>query len=124
VHRVRTDTPLQALTTLNDPVFVEAARALARRMEREGGASSSERIGYGFRLCTSRQPAAADLGALVAFFEREKDRFERDPKAARSFLGLPDPEPAGGEPDSPAGAAGLAMVANVLLNLDTTLTRE
>jgi hypothetical protein len=93
-------------------------------MEREGGTSTSERIGYGFRLCTSRRPADADLGALVSFFEREKDRFERDPKAARTFLGLPDPEPAGGEPESPAAAASLAMVANVLLNLDATLTRE
>jgi len=124
VRRVRTDTPLQALTTLNDPVFVEAARALAQRMAREGGTRAAERIAYGHRLCTARRPEAADLDALVAFFGREEARFAGDAAAARAVAGLPEPVPGSVEPESPAGAAALTMVANVLLNLDATITRE
>jgi len=121
VRRVRTDTPLQALTTLNDPVFVEAARALARRMAREGGATASERIAYGHRLCTAHGPEAADLESLVAFFGRERTRYAGDASAALALVGS-DPE--AGQGASPADAAALTMVANVLLNLDATLTRE
>ncbi len=124
VRRVRTDTPLQALTTLNDPVFVEAARALARRMQREGGPRASERIGHGFRLCTAQRPGEAELAALVAFLGREEDRFARDPEAAHALLGAAEAQPQGGDPRSAAEQAGLIMVANVLLNLDATLTRE
>jgi Protein of unknown function (DUF1553)/Protein of unknown function (DUF1549) len=124
VRRVRTDTPLQALTTLNDPVFVEAARALAQRMAREGGTRAAERIAYGHRLCTARRPAEPDLDALVAFFGREKARFAGDAAAARSVAGLPEPGPGSVEPESPAEVAALTMVANVLLNLDATVTRE
>ena len=124
VRRVRTDTPLQALTTLNDPVFVEAARALAQRMAREGGPRTAERIAYGHRLCTARRPAEPDLDALVAFFGREKARFAGDAAAARSVAGLPEPVPGSVLPESPAEAAALTMVASVLLNLDATITRE
>jgi hypothetical protein len=124
VRRVRTDTPLQALTTLNDPVFVEAARALAQRMAREGGTRAAERIAYGHRLCTARRPAEPDLDALVAFFGREKARFAVDATAARSVAGVPEPVPGSALPESPAEAAALTMVANVLLNLDATITRE
>jgi hypothetical protein len=124
VRRVRTDTPLQALTTLNDPVFVEAARALAQRMAREGGTRAAERIAYGQRLCTARRPAEPDLEALVAFFGREKARFAGDAAAARAVAGLPEPVPGSALPESPAEAAALTMVASVLLNLDATITRE
>jgi hypothetical protein len=124
VRRVRTDTPLQALTTLNDPVFVEAARALARRMAREGGTRAAERIAYGHRLCTARRPADPDQDALVAFFGREAARFAGDAAAARSVAGLPEPLPGSVLPESPAEAAALTMVASVLLNLDATITRE
>jgi len=124
VRRVRTDTPLQALTTLNDPVFVEASRALAQRMEREGGASAAERIAYGHRLCTARAPADADLGALVAFFGRENARFAGDPAAARAVLGLGEAAAPDDAVAATADEAALTMVANVLLNLDGTITRE
>ena len=124
VRRVRTDTPLQALTTLNDPVFVEASRALAQRMEREGGTSAAERIAYGHRLCTARAPADADLGALVAFFGRENARFAGDPAAARAVLGLGEAAAPDDAVAATADEAALTMVANVLLNLDGTITRE
>jgi len=117
-RRVRTNTPLQALATLNDPVFVEAARALAGRMMAEGGVDTASRITRGHRLCTARRPGEAELAALVAFSEREQARFEREPESLRALLG----EDAG-RPDA-APRAALTMVANVLLSLDATLTRE
>ena len=115
---MRTNTPLQALTTLNDPVFVEAARALADRMMEEGGGDAAARVAYGYRLCTARRPGEADLAALLAFYERERARFAREPESAKALL-------AGdaGKPEA-AERAALTMVANVLLSLDATLTRE
>jgi hypothetical protein len=124
VRRVRTDTPLQALTTLNDPVFVEAARARAQRLAREGGTRAAERIAYGHRLCTARRPAEPDLDALVAFFGRENARFAGDPASARAVLGLGEAAAPDDAVAATAGDAALTMVASVLLNLDATITRE
>jgi hypothetical protein len=118
VRRVTSNTPLQALTTLNDPVFVEAARALAARAEVEGGATVPERVAYAFRLCTARRPAPEDLQALVAFHDREKARFAVAPDQAKALLASAADGP--GDP----GRAALTMVANVLLSMDATLTRE
>jgi hypothetical protein len=115
---VSSNTPLQALVTLNDPVFVEAARALAARAAAEGGATVPERIAYAFRLCAARRPAAADLQALVDFHDREKARFDAAPGRARALLAAPAPGP------DESGQAALTMVANVLLSMDATLTRE
>jgi hypothetical protein len=117
VRRVRTNTPLQALTTLNDPAFVEAARALADRMTAEGGRSPEERISHGHRLCTSRRPGPDDLADLVGFYQREATRFASDGGAARALL-------ATDEEDGRTERAALTTVASVLLNLDATLTRE
>jgi Protein of unknown function (DUF1553)/Protein of unknown function (DUF1549)/Planctomycete cytochrome C len=118
VRRVRTNTPLQALTTLNDPVFVEASRRLAGRMIAEGGGGARERIAIGYRLCTARSPADADLRSLEAFYEQEAARFAAEPKAATDLLA----EDA--NPPDPAARAALTMVGNVLLSLDATLTKE
>jgi hypothetical protein len=118
VRRVRTNTPLQALTTLNDPVFVEAARKLAGRMIGEGGADPEGRVAVGYRLCTARRPGSAETKPLLEFYEREAARFARDPEAAKALLA----EDAAA-PEAPARAA-LTMVANVLLSLDATLTKE
>jgi hypothetical protein len=117
VRRVRTNTPLQALTTLNDPVFVEAARRLATKAAGEAGASPADQIVHAYRLCTARRPAPGAVSTLLAFFERERARFAGDPGAAKVLLGD------GPGPGSPERAA-LTMVANVLLSLDPTLTKE
>src|SRR5262249_31365411 len=61
VNRPRTNTPLQALVTLNDPVYVEAAQALARRLVKEGGQTPESRARYGFRLCLIRPPQGAEV---------------------------------------------------------------
>jgi len=119
VRRSRTNTPLQALTVLNDPVYVEAAQALARRMV-QPSADPSARATYGFRLVLARRPTAAELDRLLALYRQEIERFTKDVAAARAMAG-----PAAAAPNaSAADVAELAawtVVANVLLNLDETL---
>ncbi len=118
VRRTRTTTPLQALTTLNDPAFFDAARGLARRMKAEGGTTLPARLAFGFRACTTRLPKPEELRRLSALYTREQTRYQANPKAALSL--------AGGATTTPdtAELAALTIVANVLLNLDETLTKE
>jgi hypothetical protein len=121
VRRPRTNTPLQALSALNDPAFVDAARGLARRMARESSADPAARAAYGFRLCLARTPAPAELELLVGAFLRERDHFVTDRGAARQMLGGGAPRTA--ESELPELAAW-TVVASALLNLDETLTKE
>jgi mono/diheme cytochrome c family protein len=121
VRRVRTNTPLQALTTLNDPAFFAAARALAARLLREAGKSDAERADYAFRLCTARPPAAAERARLLSFYEEQLARLRGDREAARAIAGDTAGETA---PESLAARAAWTLVANVVLNLDETLTKE
>jgi mono/diheme cytochrome c family protein len=121
VRRVRTNTPLQALVGLNDEAFFEAARGLARRIVGECRDDVRERVTYAFRLCTSRAPKAAELERLTAYYRQQLDEFRADEKAAQRVIQSQL------KPGEAAGAAELAawtMVANVLLNLDETLTKE
>ncbi|MDQ3652395.1 MAG: DUF1553 domain-containing protein, partial [Acidobacteriota bacterium] len=145
VRRVRTNTPLQALTTLNDPAFFEMARALAGRIIAEAPSSIRERAAYGFRLSVARQPTAAEVDQLTSMFERQLARFRNDSKAAGQVIkdvpastasstasssvsstatssASPIAHPAT-KVDAPELAAW-TMVANVLLNLDETVTKE
>lgn len=116
VRRIRTTTPLQALTTLNDPAFIEAARGLAGRMQRTGSLRSG--IGLGFRLCTARWPKPNELASLAKLYEAELQRYRTDLPAACAISGL-----ASASPDAPERAAW-TVVANVLLNTDEFLTKE
>src|SRR5262249_52818644 len=100
VRRVRTNTPLQALTTLNDPAYFEAAKALAARILKEGGPDTRSRAEHGFRLCTAHKPSPTEVDRLVSWVEREKQM-----QAAAA-----DPE-----------LAVWTVVSNILLNLDETL---
>lgn len=105
IRRVRTNTPLQALVTLNDVAFVEAAGALAQRMTD---------IAHGFRLVLIRPPSTKELARLEELLTSMKAHYENDPVAAKELLaaaGLKD------------GNAAMIAVANVLLNLDETLTK-
>jgi hypothetical protein len=128
VRRVRTNTPLQALTTLNDPAFFAAARALAGRALLEAGPSPEERAGYTFRLCTARRPGPDELRPLLRFYREQAARFAADPAAAAAVVGAEDRpgSPAGDDGREPtlAEKAAWTMVANVVLNLDETLTKE
>ncbi len=120
VSRPRTNTPLQALTGLNDPGFFDAARGLAKRMlAREGDARA--RAEYGFRCAVSRRPEPAEVDVVVALYEKERARFLEDPAAARAIFKGWQTERTG---EALAEAAAWAMAANVLLNLDETITKE
>jgi uncharacterized membrane protein len=118
-RRSRSNTPLQALTTLNDPQFFEAAVALARRMAHEAGDDASARIVQGFRLAVVRLPRAEEVGRLLALFREQRANFEKDPAAAEKLV---RPYLAKDDAASPELAAW-TVVANVLLNLDETLTK-
>ncbi|HEX5270562.1 MAG TPA: DUF1553 domain-containing protein [Gemmataceae bacterium] len=121
VRRVRTNTPLQAFVTLNDPVFVEAAQALARRIMKEGGAGAEERARYGLRLVLARPASAEQVKRVVALFEEERGHYKKDAKAATALATEPlGPLPAGMDA---ADAAAWTVVANVLLNLDGVMTK-
>jgi len=120
VRRPRTNTPLQALVTMNDPVYVEAAQALARRMVREGGATAADRAGRGFRLVLARQPSAAEIDQLVRLHDDALAGFRASADDAKKMATDPlGPVPA----DLAVEVADLAawtVVANVILNLDET----
>src|SRR5205085_7014924 len=82
VRRTRSNTPLQALTTLNETVFMECARALAARVLKEGGDTDDKRLAYGFRLCVARGPEADELAELQALLAKQRKRLaaaELDP---------------------------------------------
>ena len=121
VRRPRTNTPLQALSALNDPAFVDAARGLARRMVREAPPDPAARASHAFRLCVTRAPAPAELQTLVAAFLRERDHFATERRAGREMLGGAGARTP--EAEVPELAAW-TVVASALLNLDETLTKE
>ena len=118
VRRPRTNTPLQALTVLNDPVYIEAAQALAKQMLAEPSATDAERAALGFRLCLARQPSEAEADRLVALFRDELVRFRKDEAASKALIGGKTPEHV-----EAAELAAWTVVANVLMNLDEFLTR-
>ncbi len=115
VRRVRTNTPLQALTLLNDEAMMEMARALAQRMQTEAMSKDAASIAtYGFRLCRTRAPQAAEVAELVKLYEDQLAHFKQQPVAAAQVT----------KKQADATFAAWTMVANVLLNLDGTITKE
>ena len=122
IRRIPTNTPLQALVTLNDPVFVEAAQALARRILQEGGETTAERTSFGFRLCVSRPPTATETVRLGQILESAVLMYAQQPDAAVTMATDPiGPLPEGADP---VKLAAWTVLSNVLLNLDETLTRR
>jgi hypothetical protein len=122
VSRQRTNTPLQALVLLNDPQFVEAARALAARMIREGGVSDEARVGIAFRALTGRAPIDQERGALVALYRDELAGFRRDRASAAKLLAV-------GEWKAPpqldaAELAASTIVASTVMNTDAALMKR
>ncbi len=121
-RRTRSNTPLQALTTLNDQTFVEAAQALALRVWKEGGVSEREKLIFAFRLCTGRKPDAVELPQLLALL-REQQAYFKGRTAAAVYVSASDlnnlPENVDLHQIAP-----WTMVARILLNLDETITKE
>ncbi|HEY6403281.1 MAG TPA: DUF1553 domain-containing protein, partial [Blastocatellia bacterium] len=120
-RRIRSNTPLQALTTLNDAVFMEAAQALALRVWKRGGADDRSKIVYAFRLCAGRAPDEFESNRLLKLLERQRVRFKGQ-TAAAVYVSAPDLNNLPPDIDLHE-LAPWTMVARVLLNLDETITR-
>jgi len=128
-RRVRSNTPLQALTTLNETLFMECARALALKVVEEGGHDDEERIDYLVRRCLSRSPSAEECAVLRDFLAAQTKRFNgggADPwllvagdDEAKEKVTAQMPEGA-----TPADLATWTAVARVVLNLDEAITKE
>lgn len=122
VRRARTSTPLQALNLMNDTTYVEASRSLAQRMLREGGKTAAERLSFGFRTVVARSPSDQEAKILGSRLERMLTEYRADKKGAEELLSV-------GESKLDASLdkselAAYTTIANMLLNLDETITRE
>jgi hypothetical protein len=121
-RRERTNTPLQALVTMNDPQYFEAARHLGYRMMNEGGADDADRLRYGFRLVTARAPTSNETTILDETLAAERNHFKSDAEAAKKAISVGEsPVPSD---VSPTELAAYTMVANLLLNLDEAVTKN
>ena len=121
VRRPRTNTPLQALVLMNDPQFVEPARALAYRVLREGGSSVQSRIAYVFRLATSRAPLPDEVDLLANILQQQLEAFTKDPDAADKLSKVGRFE--AGPGFSRSELAAWTTLASMILNLDETVTK-
>jgi hypothetical protein len=121
-RRERTNTPLQALLLMNDVQHFEAARGLAQRMMIEGGTTFAERVVFGFRTVLARQPTLEELSIIEQALNHHLERYSSDPDAARQAIRVGESEPRSdlSEPE----LAAYTLTANLLLNLDETLTRN
>ena len=121
VRRGNTNTPLQALVTLNDPVYIEAAQALSRRMAAQKG-TVAEMIKHGFQLCLSRYPNELENSRLIALYDSTRSKYAADQKLAQEMATNPiGPLP---KDIDVVELATLTVVANILLNLDETLMKR
>lgn len=120
-RRPRTNTPLQALVTLNDPVFFEAAQSMARRILMEAEPECEKRIDYAFELCTARIPDEKERQRVKELYDRQLENFKKDTDAAKKVAceGTSPPP----ESMDMSELAAWTMVSNVLLNLDETITK-
>lgn len=109
-RRLVSNTPLQALTMLNDEVFAEAAKGLARRMKYETEGSLAEKLAAGYRIATASHPSPGKLAELTGLFHKLEAQYESEPELKQGLAGTPD-------------GAAFTIVAQVLLNLDEVLTR-
>jgi hypothetical protein len=122
VKQVRTNSPLHALTTLNDITYVEAARALAQRVLTEAGAEPQDRLERAFRLVLARRPTPAETTVLLASLDKSRLEFTRNPDAAAKLLSVGE-SPRNHALD-PVEHAAYAAVCSAILNLDEALTKE
>lgn len=122
VKHLRTNSPLHALTTLNDVTYIEAARALAGRVLSNPASDANERISAIYRLVLSRRPSADELTVLVASLERLKREFASDPASTGRFLAVGEAKR--NEALDPVEHAAYTALASAVLNLDEALNKE
>ena len=121
VRRTRTNTPMGALTLMNDIQFVEAARNLAQRAMLQAPSKTDEQLAYAFRLATSRRADASDMTVLRRVYDLQLAEFKANTEAAKKLLEVGD-SPWNESLDA-AELAAMTMVANLILNLDETVTK-
>jgi hypothetical protein len=121
-RRSVTNTPLQALVLLNDPVYLEASRAFAHRILTEAPNDPGKRIAYAFRLATARAPRTQEVQVLRDLEEKELATYRRDPQAAKKLLAVGE-SPVDPKID-PSEFAAWMMVSSSILNLDETITKQ
>ncbi len=117
-RRGRSNTPLQALNLLNDPVFLEAAQALAARIVTEFDGELGEQLRHAFRLCLARDPVPTEMDSLLTSWERQRTILERTPESVERLFAVEIPGV------SYLDSATWVMLGSALLNLDEFLTRE
>jgi hypothetical protein len=122
VRETRTNTPLQALTLMNDVTYLEAARVLAQRMMTEGGATPLSRISYGYKLATARALDPRKSDVLLGTFQHYLDSFQTNPESARKLVSEGDS--ARDEKLNVSELAAYTTVASLILNMDETVTKE
>ncbi len=121
IRRERTNTPMQALMLMNDPQFVEAARALAERTIKEGGQTSEERIAFIFEIATAREPKPAEAALILETMQVHLEELKEAPEAAKELIAVGE-----SKPDEKLDAVEVAtwtMIANLILNLDEVLNK-
>ncbi|KAB2667797.1 MAG: DUF1553 domain-containing protein [Verrucomicrobia bacterium] len=121
-RRQSTSTPLQSLALLNDVQITEAARFVAQRMLRDGGADTADRVGYAFRLVTGRRAKPGEIAILRDLFREQREGFAADPESAKRLLAVGETRNAGGL--DPADLAAGTVLAQALLNHDESMMRR
>ena len=110
-RRPRSNTPLQALTLLNDEAYYEFAQGMAKRVLEEGGQSNDDRLDYAFQLCVARPPESEERDELAEFLTQQLDQLQTNAEEAKKIAATPD-------------LAAWTALSRVLLNLDEFITRE
>jgi hypothetical protein len=121
-RRARTNTPLQALVLLNDPTYVEAARALAQRVIKDAGSDPVKRINLAFNLATARKPQPGELKVLLQLAKQQQEDYRHKKELSQKLLGVGE-----SQVDPALNTTELAAwttVASTILNLDETVTKE
>ncbi len=121
-RRPLTNTPLQALSLLNDVTYLEAARVLAERLVKEVDAQPSERIRLAYRYVLARDPSSAEMAILMNGLEFNFDRYLDNPKLARKLVAVGQSKT--DESLDPCEVAAYMTMASIILNLDETVTKE
>ncbi len=122
VNRTQSNTPLQALVLLNDPIFVEAARFFAQSILKDGGHNGNDRLTWAFERALGRKPGSAEMRLLSGLYQRSLSRFQSDPRPATELLGVGDAESL--KQARSAELAAMTLVARAILNLHETITRN